>query len=301
MQAVPIHVSYFSTPAAVPPVDSLEKNARPEIAMVIDVLRATTTMNAFLANGAIAIHTFAEVEPLQQAASQYDVHTRLLAGERGGVQLPGFDLGNSPIITSKTVAGKRILMSTTNGTRALATVRAVPHVFAACLPNRRAVIEAVLATLEQSAKESSKKNHDPVHVWIVGSGGEGKFSLEDTLCAGALAAHLQDTTYAATADPERSTAQSTDPTVDPQSIFWANDDVVAALAVWQVYQHDPEACLRQASHGQSLAQLFATPEEAQAEFQACAALDVSTIVPYQSSPGILELWQKKEHQESTRS
>ena len=75
--------------------------------------------------------------------------------------LEGFDLGNSPVaVTPERVAGKRLFMSTTNGTRALDRVREVPLLLTAALPNREAVSQRLLAK-------------QPTHVAIVGSGWEG--------------------------------------------------------------------------------------------------------------------------------
>lgn len=65
--------------------------------MVIDVLRATTTIAWSLANGAEAIEAFADLAELEAAASAWPADKRLRAGERGGKRLEGFDLGNSPL------------------------------------------------------------------------------------------------------------------------------------------------------------------------------------------------------------
>lgn len=99
----------------------------PDAAVVIDVLRATTTIAWSLANGAEAIQAFADLAELEAAASAWPAGKRLRAGERGGKRLEGFDLGNSPLaVTPEVVAGKRLFMSTTNGTRSLDRVRPWP-------------------------------------------------------------------------------------------------------------------------------------------------------------------------------
>src|SRR5438477_12211462 len=91
------------------------------VAVVIDVLRATTTMIHALAAGCVAVVPSLEVEEAQARAKVLRSAGKvLLGGERGGVALPGFDLGNSP---SEYVAARckktTLVLTTTNGTRAL--------------------------------------------------------------------------------------------------------------------------------------------------------------------------------------
>jgi 2-phosphosulfolactate phosphatase len=88
--------------------------------VAIDVLRATTTIAAALAAGAEAVEVFADLQSLQAASRSWPASKRLLAGERGGKTVTGFDLGNSPReYTPERVRDQRIFMSTTNGTRTL--------------------------------------------------------------------------------------------------------------------------------------------------------------------------------------
>ena len=122
-------------------------DTNPDAAVVIDVLRATTTIAWALHNGAEAVQAFADLEDLRAAAEAWPADKRLLLGERGGQPLPGFDLGNSPVaVVPDTVAGKRLFMSTTNGTRALDRVRQVPLLLTAALPNREAVAQRLIAS-----------------------------------------------------------------------------------------------------------------------------------------------------------
>ena len=262
-------ISYFPTSESVPAVGGTAaagttaagtagagtaiSNAWPDAAVVIDVLRATTTIAWSLANGAEAIQAFADLADLDAAASAWPADRRLRAGERGGNRLEGFDLGNSPLaVTPEVVAGKRLFMSTTNGTRSLDRVRPVTLLVTACLPNRSAVAQRLLDSGAQT-------------VWIVGSGWEGDYSLEDSLAAGAVAAAAMDLGEAG-------------------AVTSGNDEMVAALALWQQWRHDPEACLRVASHGQRLIGLG----DHDADFRCCAAVDSLTVVPTQTSPGVLE-------------
>ena len=167
-------LSYFHTSEAVPPLGSPEEGG-PDAAVVIDVLRATTTIAWALQNGAEAIQAFADLGALEAAAAYWPAARRLRAGERGGQRVEGYDLGNSPLaVTPERVESKRIFLSTTNGTRSLDRVRSVPLLLTACLPNRTAVARRLI---ERQA----------LRVWIVGSGWEGDYSLEDSLAAGAVA------------------------------------------------------------------------------------------------------------------
>ena len=241
-----MQVLYFHVPAEMP------ADCQPEAAVVIDVLRATTTIAWALHNGAEAVEAFADLQRLNAAAEAWTASPRLLLGERGGQMLAGFDLGNSPVaVVPETVGGKRLFISTTNGTRALDRVRDVPLLLTAALPNREAVAQRL----------QSKR---PETVAIVGSGWEGAYSLEDSLAAGALGAMLKD--------------------LNPEGVVIANDELTAAIALWDQWKQNPEGCLRAASHGQRLIRLG----DHDADFRCCAGLDQLSVVPTQVEPGVLK-------------
>jgi 2-phosphosulfolactate phosphatase len=147
------------------------------LAVVIDVLRATTTVVHALAAGCKAVVPCAEVEEAREVAGGMRAGRVLLGGERGGSPLPGFDLGNSPgECTPKLCRGNTLVLTTTNGTRALLRAAEAARVLLAAFVNYSAVCEQ----LRQDAR--------PVH--IVCAGTEGSVSLEDTLLAGALVDYL---------------------------------------------------------------------------------------------------------------
>ena len=248
-----MQLSYFHTSEAVPPVRPVAEGG-PDAAVVIDVLRATTTIAWALENGAEAIQAFADLNELNATAAAWPEAQRLRAGERGGKRVEGYDLGNSPLaVTPELVGGKRIFMSTTNGTRSLAAVRDVPLLLTACLPNRMAVARRLV---QQGCQR----------VWIVGSGWEGDYSLEDSLAAGAVA------------------SAATELAVAPHvGVRFGNDEMLAALALWQQWHHDTETCLRAASHGQRLIGIG----NHDADFACCAAVDSLQVVPLQAEPGVL--------------
>lgn len=147
--------------------------------VVFDVLRATSTMAAALNNGAQALVPVASIaEALAIRAQSAGV---LLAGEREGIRIPAeltggveFDLGNSPReFRREIIAGKRIVMTTTNGTRALRAVAHAGKVLVASFLNLQ-------ATADRLIKET------PSQLILVCAGTNEEPAYEDALCAGAL-------------------------------------------------------------------------------------------------------------------
>lgn len=166
-----MRLSVYPLPALVP-----AGTAGP--AVVIDVLRATSVMVTALAHGARAIQAVAEVHEAREAAAQYPAGTVLLGGERRALPIPGFDLSNSPReYTPEKVAGKTLILTTTNGTRALASLQGVEPLFIGAVLNAGAVART-LAHLGRDAL-------------LVCSGTRGRFSLDDVACAGLIAARLK--------------------------------------------------------------------------------------------------------------
>lgn len=142
---------------------------------VIDVIRATSTVVTALAEGARSVRPVASLEEAQALKSaQPDL---LLAGERGGKPLPGFDLGNSPReMTAERVRDRHLILTTTNGTQALAACHGARAVMTASLLNLQAVTQRL------------RELGPP---WIVVCAGfEGHFGLDDAMVAGALAEAL---------------------------------------------------------------------------------------------------------------
>jgi 2-phosphosulfolactate phosphatase len=143
------------------------------VAVVIDVLRATTTIIHALAAGCTAVRPCAEVDEARELADGLPAGKVLLGGERGGLPLPGFDHGNSPReYTAPVCGGTTLVLTTTNGTRALLRAAEAERVLVAGFVNYSAVCEQL------------KQEVRPVH--IVCAGTEGEVTLEDTLLAGAL-------------------------------------------------------------------------------------------------------------------
>jgi len=146
------------------------------IAVMIDVLRASTTIVHALAAGAEAVDPCASVEEAQAAAERIGGSV-LLGGERQGVRIEGFDLGNSPLeYTSERVAGRTIVFTTTNGTKALRTCAVADRVLIGAFVNRSAVVNVL--------REETRDVH------LVCAGTDGHLTAEDILLAGAVASDL---------------------------------------------------------------------------------------------------------------
>lgn len=143
------------------------------VAVVIDVLRATTTIVYALAAGCREIRPCADVDEARHVASELPAGKVLLAGERGGLPLEGFDLGNSPReFTAKSCAGQIVVLTTTNGTRALVRAAESERVLVAAFVNFSAVCEQL--------------RHERRPVQILCAGYEGEPAIEDILLAGAM-------------------------------------------------------------------------------------------------------------------
>lgn len=143
---------------------------------VFDVLRATTTILTALNNGASSVVPVAEIEEalgLRAKNSQL-----LLAGERGGLRIEGFDFGNSPReFLSANVSGRQIAITTTNGTRALRACSHASEIWIGSLRNISGLAQKLLASpLDE--------------ILIICAGTAEEASVEDTIAAGALCERL---------------------------------------------------------------------------------------------------------------
>ncbi|MBN2580314.1 MAG: 2-phosphosulfolactate phosphatase [Pirellulales bacterium] len=147
-------------------------------AVVIDVLRATTTIVYALQAGATEIIPCGTVEETAARAGQFPREKIVLGGERGGRPLPGFDLGNSPEeYTADRVAGKTILFTTTNGTQALLHAQPAARILPAAFVNASAVLQRLL-------------DEEQIHILCAGT--DGQFSEDDILLAGLLVSRLEN-------------------------------------------------------------------------------------------------------------
>ena len=142
--------------------------------IVIDVLRATTTIVTALANGARAVVPAATSEEAVRLTANLERNGIVLAGERRLVRIEGFGLGNSPReMTPAAVGGKTVFLATTNGTPALVAVQGADPVLVAGAVNFSAAVERARAVFMERG-----------HFALVCSGREKRFALEDAYAAG---------------------------------------------------------------------------------------------------------------------
>lgn len=208
-------------------------------AVVVDVLRASTTMLAALEAGARRILPAATEEEARALAERLPGNSVLLCGERDGVRIEGFDRGNSPLeYTAERVSGRLLVYCTTNGTPALRRVaRQAREVLVACFRNLGAV-----------AEELAFRSAPQV---IVCAGRRGRVSLDDALCAGHLALRLRG------AGADR-----------------LGDGACAALALAESLGPPTPALLERAAGGRALLELGFERDVA-----FCAEMDRSGLVP----------------------
>jgi len=156
-----------------------EKELKDRTVVVVDVFRATTTIITALHNGCREVIPVAGIEEAIAFSRNYDKNAFLLGGERNTHKIDGFDLSNSPLeYTRQTVEGRTILMTTTNGTKAVRKTHEAKVVLIAGFVN----VDAIATYLYNLGED----------VVFVCAGTDGKFSLEDILAVGALLSGLKN-------------------------------------------------------------------------------------------------------------
>jgi 2-phosphosulfolactate phosphatase len=157
-----IHVAFL-------PSIAREDQIRDHAIVVIDILRATTTIVTALYHGASEIIPCAEIDQARRIAGESDPRG-LLGGERQGLRIPGFDLGNSPSEYSRAaIGGRRIVLATTNGTPAMEVCRPAKVVWIAAFSNLSAAVQKI--------------SNEP-NLTLICAGTDGRVTGEDVLFAG---------------------------------------------------------------------------------------------------------------------
>src|ERR1700755_1800606 len=184
------------------------------IVVIIDIFRATSSICYGIENGAEAIIPVSEVEECEA----YRSHGHLLAAERDGKVVDGFDFGNSPFsYTAEKVAGKTIVLTTTNGTHALHLSRGAKKI-------------VIGSFLNLTALSAWLKIQDE-NILLVCAGWKNNFNLEDTLFAGAVVEQLKGAN------------------------FKLDDPAIAANDLYQIGKHDINEYLKKTSHSERLKKL----------------------------------------------
>ena len=210
-------------------------------AVVIDVIRATSTIVAAFAAGVRTVYPTLSSEEAIRLANSLGRDNTLLCGERQGLMIEGFDLGNSPAeFTPDRVSDSSLVMTTTNGMRAFVAAEAADRVIVAALMNLSAVAAAV-SEFEQ--------------VVFVCAGKEGRFSLDDAVCAGLILTKLLGPDGPATTDIQ------------------LDDASQSALALAAAYTVDEEF-LRWTAAGMALVEVGLD-----SDLKQCAQIDRHRLVP----------------------
>jgi 2-phosphosulfolactate phosphatase len=227
------------------------------VVAVIDVLRASTTIAAALANGARAVIPFESSEEAVTRSKQFERGAVRLAGERRMLKMEGFDLGNSPLEhTREAVEGKTVLLATTNGTPALLGVPGARDVVVASYVNLTGVSTMLRAALRGGAD-----------ITIVCAGQDRQFALEDAACAGRYVYHI----------------------CKRLSGVDVNDAALAASLIDRKYGDNLMRLFATAAHGRALA--AAGFEE---DLAACAAVDSFPVIPIYQDRQITKLGPERE-------
>jgi 2-phosphosulfolactate phosphatase len=227
------------------------------VVAVIDVLRASTTIATALAHGAKAVIPFESSEEAVTRSKQLERGAFRLAGERRMLKMEGFDLGNSPLEhTAEAVEGKTVLLTTTNGTKALLAVQGARDVVVASYVNLTGVTTMLRAALRGGAD-----------ITLVCAGQDRQFALEDAACAGRYVYNISRRL----ADVE------------------LNDAALAASLIDRKYGDNLMRLFNTAAHGRALA-----AAGFEGDLAACAAVDSYPVIPIYQDRQITKLGPERE-------
>jgi 2-phosphosulfolactate phosphatase len=210
-----VRLDVFFTPNQVKPAETAGR-----LVLIVDVLRASTTVATALGNGAKTVIPVEGADEVISRSKEFARSQILLAGEQKMHPIAGFDIGNSPqSFTPAVVEGKTILITTTNGTRTLLGVQNARDIVIASYVN----FSAVLALMKVAASSSTD-------VAIICAGEEGSFTLEDSACAGRYVRAI----------PKRADIQT-------------NDAAAASVLIEKKYGDNIAKVFKESAHGQALA------------------------------------------------
>lgn len=216
-----------------------EGDLQGKIAVVIDVLRASSTIATILRNGAKGVIPAMDKHEARRTAEQLDDGQYLLCGEEGGEKIEGFDLGNSPAeYTPETVKDKTVVLCTTNGTKAIRRSGLASDIYIGCFLN----LSSVTALLRSSEIPAA----------LVCAGWRGRMSLEDLLCAGYIIYELMEDRL-----PDN-----------------APDGAKVALGVYEKFGDHLEKAIRSSSHARRLKGIVD-----ESDISYCCQIDKMTILP----------------------
>lgn len=211
--------------------------------IVVDLLRASTQITTFFDAAGIELIPAADVHEAFRLKEELGAGWRLM-GERGGIAVPGFDFGNSPLELLERGAPERAVITTSNGTRALLrAAEGCEKVLVGCARNAEAVAwDAVCSGTS---------------LGVIAAGRNGEFSMEDTVCAGMLVEKMLALA------PQNGASE-----------MELTDGAIAAMALWHHFARDLAAVCMESAHGHILRELGFTND-----VLFCCETDVSPTVP----------------------
>jgi len=241
-----VRLDVFFTPGQVKPGDLAGR-----LVAVVDVLRASTSIATALGNGARTVIPLEGADEVIVRSKDFARSQILLAGEQKMLPISGFDLGNSPeAFTPEVVEDKTILITTTNGTRALLGVQGARDIVIASYVN----FTAVLTLMKVAAGTDTD-------IAIVCASEEGSFTLEDAACAGRYVRAI----------PKRASID-------------LNDAAVASVLIEKKYGDNIAKVFKESTHGQALQEAGFGDDLA-----ACAEVDAYPVVPIYQDRQITKL------------
>ncbi len=248
-----MRIDVLFTPDAIDELNFRDKNV-----VVIDVLRASTTIVTALANGAKEIIPVSSVESAMKISGNLFGDVILLGGERNGKLIEGFNLSNSPQeYTEEIVKNKSIIFSTTNGSQALVKSRYAKILVVACFVNVSRVVEFLR---EINADLS-----------IICAGKQGAFSLEDAVCTGMIIHKLRE--------------------AGTENLSFS-DSALASLTLYKNYDKNILNMIKKSEHGRYLSEIGYGDD-----LKICAGIDTCAVLPIQAG-NIIKLRKENEKKDT---
>lgn len=197
--------------------------------VVIDVLRATSVIITALQHGASCVVPFSSPGEALTSAKQFPDGSYILCGERDAMKLEGFHLGNSPQdFVSAEMKSKIVLHTTSNGTKAIRNSYKADKIYCGAFLNAKAVADKM-------------KNETEVVLYCAGT--NGKFSLDDALCAGLIIHYLSGSIETKTDDLGLSMLKLVESTTDLTTL--AANCIHAMYLINKGFERDVQFCLQQ--------------------------------------------------------
>ncbi len=249
-----MRIDVFFTPDAIDELQLRDKNV-----VIVDVLRASTTIVTALANGAKEIIPVSSVESAVKISGNLFGDVILLGGERNGKLIEGFNLSNSPReYTEEVVKNKSIIFSTTNGSQAMVKSRYAKNLVIGCFINVSKVVEFI-----------REINSD---FSIICAGKQGAFCIEDAVCTGMIIQKLSE----ANADD-----------------ISLSDAALASLTLHKNYEKNILNMIKKSEHGQYLSEIGFGDD-----LKICAGIDTCAVLPILSG-NVIRLRKEIEKKEAS--